>query len=220
MEARLFIVDDHEVVQHGLAMSLQNYLDEAANPDFTLSVVGAARTGTDALAAIPQSGANTAFVDVMLPDMSGLRLIRTLREQGLSKERLRVLVVTELGSPNVREMFASGANGYISKQEESAVFAEAVRAILDNPSKTWLQPHVAQELVKLEYTLKAYELTPTEIDVIELLELSNPEIAEYLGITVGTVRNHLMNIYGKLNVDSRKDVVAFARRLGLRSLRY
>lgn len=220
IEAHLFLVDDHEVMRHGLAMALQNY--HAENPATTLrvNVVGTAQNGEEALKKIPTSAANVAFVDVMMPDMSGLTLIRRLREMGFPKERLRILVVTELTSPNIREMLASGANGYISKQEPAEIFAEALRAVLSDPLATWLQPEAARELVKLEYALKTYELTLAEIDVMQLLHLSNPEIAECLGVTVGTVRNHLANIYSKLSVNSRKDVVHFAKRLGLVSARY
>jgi DNA-binding NarL/FixJ family response regulator len=218
--ARIFLVDDYEIVRHGLAMSLLNFLDEAPQSDLHIEFVGAAQTGEEALHLIPTSGANVAFVDIMLPDMSGLAVIRDLRGRGLDKEQLRILVVTELPSPNIREIFAAGANGYITKQEHSVLFIEALRFILANPTKAWLQPDVAQQLVKLEYALKVYGLTSTEIDVIQLIHISNPEIAERLGVTAGTVRNHLANIYDKLNVSSRKDAVNFARRLGLLSVTY
>jgi DNA-binding NarL/FixJ family response regulator len=219
-EARIFLVDDHEVVRHGLAMSLLNFLEESPQTALTVRFVGTAQTGEEALRLIPESGANVAFVDVMLPDMSGLAVMRRLRELGLGKERLRIMVVTELTSPNVREIFAAGANAYISKQERGAMFIEALAAILAEPMKSWLQPDVAQQLAKIEYTLKAYGLTPAEIDILQLLHLSNPEVAECLGITANTVRNHLANIYEKLNVNSRKDVTNFARRLGLVSIVY
>jgi DNA-binding NarL/FixJ family response regulator len=220
LEARLFLVDDYEIVRHGLAMAIVEFFAE--NPAYSINarVVGNAANGKEALERIPTSDANIVFVDVMMPDMSGLTLIRRLREMGLSKERLRILVVTELTTPNIREMFASGANGYISKQEPTELFAEALRALLQDPHTSWLQPEVARDLVKIEYTLKTYELTPAEIELIQLLHLTNPEIAECLGITVGTVRNHLANIYSKLNVSTRKDVVTFAKRLGLVSVRY
>lgn len=218
--ARIFLVDDHEIVRHGLAMSLLNYLDETPQSDLRVEFVGTARTGEEALHLLPTSEANIAFVDVMLPDMNGLEVIRRLRKQGFDKHRLRILVVTELTSPNVREIFTSGANGYITKQEQSAVFIEAIRSILADPTKSWLQPEVAQKLVTLEYSLKVYGLTPAEIDVIQLLHLSNPEIADRLDITVGTLRNHLANIYKKLQVKSRPEVLNFARRLGLLSVAY
>jgi DNA-binding NarL/FixJ family response regulator len=220
LEARLFLVDDYEIVRHGLAMALIEFLQQHVQFSINARVVGNAANGKEALERIPQTDANIVFVDVMMPDMSGLTLIRRLREMGFSKERLRILVVTELTTPNIREMFASGANGYISKQEPTEVFAEALRALLADPHTSWLQPEVARELVKIEYTLKTYELTPAEIELIQLLHLTNPEIAECLGITVGTVRNHLANVYSKLNVNSRKDVVTFAKRLGLVSVIY
>ncbi len=220
LEARLFLVDDYEIIRHGLAMALTQYLEE--HPEYALSVrvVGVARNGEEALQQIPTSEANVVFIDLMMPDMSGITLIRRLREQGLSKERLRILVVTELASPNLREIFAAGANGYISKQEPTERFAEALRSILADHITSWLQPEIARELLKTEYALKTYGLTNAEIDVLQLLHLSNPEIAECLGVTVGTVRNHLANVYSKLNVNSRKEVENFAKRLGLVSVRY
>ncbi|MFY7998715.1 MAG: response regulator [Candidatus Kapaibacteriota bacterium] len=220
LEARLFLVDDYEIIRHGLATSLQVFFEDNPHLKTIIRIVGTANNGAEALAQIPNADANVVFIDVMMPDMSGLVLIRRLREMGFSKERLRILVVTELTTPNIREIFASGANGYISKQEPTEVFAEALTAILKEPINSWLKPEVARELVKTEYALKTYELTPAEIETLQLLHLSNAEIAEYLGITAGTVRNHLANIYAKLNVSTRKEVEQFAKRLGLVSMRY
>lgn len=214
-EARIFIIDDYDVVRQGLALSLQNFLRNSGDDRLRIEFVGTAPTGKEALEQIPDSGANILFVDIMLPGMTGIDIIRTIREQGIKREQLRILVVTELMSPNIREMFSAGANGYISKQEPSSMFIDAIQAILSDSSLTWLTPETAQKLIKTEYTIKMYGLTPTEVDIIQMLILPNPEIAEKLGVSVGNVRNHLVNIYDKLNLKSRNDLVNFARRLGL-----
>jgi DNA-binding NarL/FixJ family response regulator len=217
-EARIFLVDDHEVVRHGLQMSLTNFLEEHSEVELHISFVGAAKTGEEALQHIPDSGANVALIDVALPDISGLEVIRRLRQSGLGKDQLHILVVTELAAPNVREIFAVGANGYLDKQADSSVFIEALLSILREPLRTWMQPSVAQHLLKVDFALKAYHLTRQEIEVLQHIHLSNPEISEVLNISTGTIRTHLSNIYDKLNVHSRKEAFEIARRLGLVSL--
>lgn len=214
-EARIFLVDDHEVVRHGLEMSLTNYLEEHPAIELTIRFVGVAKTGEEALAQLPASGANVALIDIALPDMSGLEVIRRLRQSGSGKDHLHILVVTELTAPNVRAIFAVGANGYLDKQEDSSVFIEALRSILHEPLRSWMQPAVAQQLLKVDVALKAYQLTRQEIEVLQHIHLSNPEISEVLNISTGTVRTHLSNIYDKLNVPSRKEAFEIARRLGL-----
>ncbi|MBL7990627.1 MAG: response regulator transcription factor [Candidatus Kapabacteria bacterium] len=214
-EARIFLVDDHEVVRHGLEMSLTNFLEEHPHLEIEISFVGAAKTGEEALAYLPASGANVVLMDIALPDMSGIEIIRRLRESGYSKEQLHILVVTELASPNIREIFAVGANGYLDKQEDSSVFIEALFSILRDPLRSWMQPTVAQQLMKVDFAIKAYQLTRQEIEVLQHIHLSNPEISEVLNISTGTIRTHLSNIYDKLNVPSRKDAFEIARRLGL-----
>lgn len=218
--AKIFFVDDHEVVLHGLMMSLMKYLGRSPEKNFTAEFVGTARTGGEALERIPESGANVAFVDIMLPDISGLTVIRRLRERGLDKERLRIIVVTELIEPNVREIFASGASAYITKQEDGSTLAEALSALLVEPLKTWVQPDVAQRLLKVEYTLKKYGFTPAEIEILQLLHLRTAEIAERLGVSIATIRMHLTNIYAKLRVAGRKEALEFARFLGILSVSY
>ena len=218
LEARIFLVDDHEVVRHGLQMSLTNYLEENSDIELQIHFVGMAKTGSEALKLIPTSQANVALIDVALPDISGLEVIRQLRQSGFDKEQLRILVVTELSSPNVREIFAVGANGYLDKQEDSGVFIDALVSILREPLFTWMQPSVAQHLLKIDFALKAYHLTRQEIEILQHIHLSNPEISEILHISTGTIRTHLSNIYDKLNVHSRKEAFEVARRLGLVSL--
>lgn len=214
-QARIFLVDDHEVVRHGLEMSLKIFMEEHPHQDLSISFVGTAKTGDEALRLLPVSGANVAFIDIALPDMSGIEIIRRLRQSGLSKEQLRILVVTELASPNIREIFSVGANGYLDKQADNSVFIEALLSILQEPLRSWMQPNVAQHLLKVDFALKAYQLTRQEIEILQHINFSNPEISEILSISVGTIRTHLSNIYDKLNVSSRKEAYEIARRLGL-----
>lgn len=186
----------------------------------TISVVGTASSGADAVAGVralhaSQATPNFLLIDFQLPDMLGSDVIQTLRADGIISEQMRALVMTGMENAPVKSILASGANGYISKQEPSTTFLAAMRHVFLKPDDLWLNPAEAKRMLNAERSLTTAGITSAEKNVLRLLYLTNEEIAETLNISRGTVKNHLNNMYSKLGINSRPEAVQFALKVGL-----
>jgi DNA-binding NarL/FixJ family response regulator len=147
--------------------------------------------------------------------MNGTDVIKTLRASGINASELPILLMTGLETAPVKEILASGANGYISKQETSEAFIRAIRQLFANPSDVWMNPSVAKQMLSAERALSEAGITAAEKNVLKVIRLPNEEIGELLGISKGTVKNHIANIFEKLGVTDRDDAVKFAVKVGL-----
>jgi DNA-binding NarL/FixJ family response regulator len=226
-EIRLFIVDDHAAIRFALeAWAAQPTLEQSELPsnaslpvsDTTqtpIRVVGTAETGHEALRLIPECRPTVLLIDLQLPDMQGTEVIVNLRQSGWDASTLKVLVMTGLETASVKEILASGANGYISKNESSEAFLSAIRHLARASGEVWLHPTVAKQMLVAERMLNEAGITAAERNVLRLIRLSNEEIGEILGISKGTVKNHIANIFQKLNIADREEAVQFAIRVGL-----
>jgi len=126
-----------------------------------------------------------------------------------------ILVISGSHLATARDVLAAGANGFVSKQEEQAVFVEGVRFLAQNPGKTWVSPSTHRQLLHTDALLKKAGLTPAEQSVLRLAKYSNKEIADELGIAESTVKKHFWSIFQKLGIASRYDAIAFAVDAGL-----
>jgi DNA-binding NarL/FixJ family response regulator len=220
-QIRLFIVDDHELVRY----AMESWMTQDTAPPTTseaphISVVGTASNGADALVGIREmqntdTAPNFLLIDFQLPDMLGSEVIHALRTEGIGTEQMRALVMTGMENAPVKSILASGANGYLSKQEPSTTFLAALRQVFLKPDDLWLNPAEAKRMLNAERSLTTAGITSAEKNVLRLLYLSNEEIAEALNISRGTVKNHLNNMYSKLGINSRPEAVQFALKVGL-----
>lgn len=211
---RIFVVDDHEVIRFAFESWIQKTHSENTN-EIMITIVGSASTGAEALELIPQQTPTVLLIDLQLPDMLGTEVIKSLRASGWDSSKLRVLVMTGMETASVREILASGANGYLSKQESSETFIAAVRYVATNTSEVWLNPSVAKQMLNAEKALHEAGITLAEKNVLRLIRLSNEEVGELLSISKGTVKNHVANIFQKLGITDRQDAVQFAIKVGL-----
>ncbi len=225
---RTFIVDDHAVIRFALEAWAQKTSEQAnaeavaASASGVLTstaaeivVVGSADNGTDALRLIPEAQPNVLLIDLQLPDMQGTEVIRQLRASGWDKQKLPILLMTGMETAQVKDILASGANGYLSKQESSETFIAALRHIVKYPLDVWLNPAVAKQMLSAEKAFQEAGITAAEKNVLRLIRLSNEEIGELLGISKGTVKNHVANIFQKLGITEREEAVQFAVKTGL-----
>ncbi|MFE0020927.1 response regulator [Amycolatopsis sp. NPDC059021] len=193
---RVQIVDDHALVREGLALIL------AARPD--IEVAGQYASGPELLAAGTE--ADVVLLDLYLPGIDGLAVLRRLRERPAPP---RVLMLTTVGRPReIREALASGADGFMLKDSSGDELAAAVRAAADGV--TALSPSAAAAL-----TAKGEEgLTRREQDVLALLAegLSNRDIAARLRLAERTVKVHVGNVLAKLGVTTRTQAALAAAR--------
>ena len=115
----LFIVDDHALVRDMLGEFL------GMEPDLT--VVGTAASGAEALERIPEEGCDVAIVDVAMPGMSGIELVRRLKQE--RPELVCLMLSGHVEQVYVRDALAAGASGYVMKGDPN-VIAGAVRQVL------------------------------------------------------------------------------------------
>lgn len=206
------VVDDHPIVRAGVRTVLDD-IEEIA-------VVAEGSSGDDALRLVEQHRPDVLVLDVNLPDSNGIEVTRRLCEAG-TKTAILILTVHD-DRETVFGLLASGAAGYVLKDEALEILPDAVRAAARGES--WLSPAVARQVVERVAgrepggTSQQSEgfpvLTPRETEVLQLLAqgLDNTRIAERLVVTKRTVQNHVSAIYGKLGVATRTEAALYAIR--------
>ncbi len=203
------LIDDHPVVRAGI----RTILDAAED----VIVAGEGSSGADALRLTEQHRPDVLVLDVNLPDLNGLEVVRQLRAR---QARTAILILTAHADPSlVMGLLEGGAMGYVLKDEALETLLSAVRAVAAGQS--WLSPPIARQVVQRAAGRPASfpldELTPRELDVLRLLAqgLDNAAIARRLVVTTRTVQNHVSVIYNKLGVSSRTEAALCAIRCGL-----
>jgi DNA-binding NarL/FixJ family response regulator len=177
------------------------------------AVVSTGRQALDRIVLSPDAAAiNFLILDLDMPDMTGLEVIKTLRTKAWKHP---ILTISGSHLATARDVLAAGANGFISKEEGQPVFAEAVRFLASSPTRTWLSPATHRQLLHTEQLLKKAGLTPAEQAVMRLAKLSNKEIADTLSISESTVKKHFWSIFQKLGISSRYDAITLAIEAGL-----
>lgn len=207
---RLIIADDHAIVRQGLASLLDD------QPD--IQIVGQAGTGSEALSMARRRHPDLALLDVTMPDMNGFEATRRIKEE-LPEVEILVLTMHE-EEAFFFEALQAGASGYVLKGAHIDELLHAIRVI--QKGGVHISPDLAGELVR-DYLHRNPTpaddglLTPREQEVLTLIAqgFTNGEIAEYLTLSVNTVKSHRSNIYDKLDIHDRASVVDYALRRGL-----
>jgi len=213
---RLLLVDDQEMFREGLRLIL------AQQRDF--EIVGEAAQGLAALEAVRKLSPDVVLMDLRMPVLGGAEATRRIKAEAPG---VRVIVLTTFEEDE--EVFAAmraGASGYLLKASPSEKLCEAIR--LAARGETWLEPSVAAKLVA-EFGRLAERpgataaaslvepLSPREREVLRCLAegMSNKEIGSRLAISEGTVKNHMSQVLGKLQVLDRTQAALRGRELGL-----
>lgn len=226
LSVKLLIVDDHPLFRQGVRSALSAYDD--------IDVVADASSGEDAvewlIAAAPNREPNVALVDLNLPGMSGLELTRQLRHQYPS---LGVVMLSiHEGDEHAFNALQAGAADYRSKDVNPKELADIVRRVARGEyviNDVVEKPKVASRLLSQfrslpqDYSASAetdfplfQPLSDREIEVLERIASggSNKEIADTLGISTQTVKNHISSILRKLSLNDRTQAVLYALRRG------
>ncbi|MBS0345393.1 MAG: response regulator transcription factor [Proteobacteria bacterium] len=205
---RLLLVDDHAIVREGYRRLLE------MRPD--LRIVGEAGTARDALEQFRLLEPDVLVLDLGLPDMGGVELIRRLVQRD---DRVRILVFTMHREPLfATQALRAGALGYVTKSSPPTVLVEAVYKVAER--RQVISPDIAPELALalVERPREPLaELAPREFEILRLLldGCSAEEIGERLSISSKTVQNCHYQIKSKLGVRSDIELTRLALRLGL-----
>jgi DNA-binding NarL/FixJ family response regulator len=210
---RVFLVDDQTLVRKGVR-SLLSLL-----PD--IEVVGEAVDGTEALSLIPTVSADVVLLDIRMPGLDGLSVLRRLAAPG----RLpHFIVLTTFDDADaLLEGCRAGARGFLLKDVSLEQLAAGIRAVAEG--RSIMQPSITETLLRNLQGRPAAQLgeslteppTERERDVIRLMAggFTNREIGEMLGLSEGTVKNHVSRLLLKLDARDRTSAVlkAIASRL-------
>lgn len=201
---RLLIADDHPIVLNGI---------EAIFRGSDFEVVASCRNGEEVLRALPATDPDMMILDVQMPKMSGLAVLRTLRSA--DNPMPIILLTASLSNAEALEAIQLGANGLILKETAPRELLQSAQSV--RSGERWLDPEATKRALKQalveRQTTQHGALTRRETDLTRLVSrgLRNKEIAAQLEISEGTVKMHLHHIYEKLGVGSRTELVIFAR---------
>ncbi|QNK55716.1 response regulator transcription factor [Paenibacillus sp. PAMC21692] len=207
---RILIAEDQAMVRQGLKMMMET--------DPEMIVTGEAGNGKEAIALCEKQAFDVAVLDIQMPEMSGLEALRSIRSRW---PRCKVLMLTTFNDDEYAlEAMKSGAHGYMLKDAEPEALVRSIRSCLSGGLS--LQENVAAKLIpRLLGNAKEpsvdSSITPRELAITRLVGegRSNKEIAEELGLSVGTVKNHISGIMDKLDLRDRTQLAIYAIRHGI-----
>jgi DNA-binding NarL/FixJ family response regulator len=219
---RILIADDHPVFRYGLRALLM------AEPDMEL--VGEATSGDEVIEHAARLHPDVILMDLNMPGRTGIEATRRILE---SQPQIGILVLTMFDDDSVFAAMRAGARGYLLKGAEGDETLRAIRAV--RRGEAIFSPAIAQRLIHYfashlhdspSQSMDASsdsrpavfpELSGREREILEFIAqgYTNSAIAERLVLSPKTVRNHVSNIFGKLQVADRAEAIIRAREAGL-----
>lgn len=204
---RLILADDHPLIIEALGVLLR--------PDF--EVVCAVEDGEALVAAVAKCEVDLVITDLSMPMLDGLQAIARIRQR---RPGLPVIVLSMHGEPSyAREVFASGANGFVVKTEASEELLTAIRTVLRGGT------YVSSSLSELRAALSngmsvapaVPELSRRQQEILQLLAegLTAKQIARQLHISTKTVEYHRTRLLELLNLKTTAELIRYSVRAGL-----
>lgn len=212
----VLIADDHSLMRQGLTQILE--LEDDIN------VVAQAENGEEAVKRTLEFKPDVILMDINMPIMNGIEALRRLRDIGV-ESKIIILTIHD-DREYLYETINIGANGYVLKDADSDSLVKAIKDVMKG--KSYIQANIAKLLAtemkgkenKSEDELKVEALTRREYEVLTLIAegLNNREIAEKLFISEKTVKNHVSNIFKKIDVCDRIQAAIFAYKTNIKKL--
>src|SRR5215211_6215642 len=209
---RVVVADDHALFRYGLKAMLANAED--------FEVVSEAATGEEVVEKVAQTRPDIVLMDIQMPGISGIEATRRVLEKDSS---IGVVVVTMFeDDDSVFSAMRAGARGYVLKGADAQEVLKVLGAVAEGEAH--FGPEIAKRLMgffsapKPAAPSEAFpELTAREAEVLDLIAqgLNNQDIARRLYLSPKTVRNHISNIFLKLQVADRAQAIVRAREAGL-----
>ena len=207
---QLVLADDHPIVLHGL----QQLFERQRGFD----VIGCCRSGADALEILRTRPVDVLVLDLRMPGLSGLDVLRAVSDEKIG---CRVVLLTAaLRDADVTEVVQLGAKGVVLKESPPEALVECVRRV--HRGQEWIDRGTVARVMDRQRAAPrngdaASPLTPRELEIVRMVArgLRNRDIGHRLSISEGTVKIHLHNVYEKLGVDGRLELLLYAQEKGL-----
>ena len=198
-QIKVLIADDHALVRMGVRLLIASQKD--------LTLVAEVKNGREAIAAVERFKPDVAVIDLLMSQTDGIEATARIKE---TSPGTNVVILTSYGaSDGISRALANGAIGAVLKSETEDELVHAIRHAAAGRS------HVTEEIrAQLATDPPLQALTPRQLDVLKSITrgLSNPDIAQELGIDVATVKTHIAKIFEKLGAANRSEAVAIALR--------
>ena len=202
---KVMIADDHSMIREGIKQLLEF--------DGSIKVVAEASNGIECLEKLGHYDPEVLLLDINMPEKNGIDVLRQMKAED---SKIKVLILTV---HNEMEYLTSaveiGVDGYILKDSESAELKKAIRAVRDG--ENYIQPNLIPALNRHLLNRdtdkdKIFSLTNRELEVLVQVAngMFNKEIATNLNISERTVKNHISNIFKKIDVSDRTQAAVFA----------
>ncbi|MBN2385676.1 MAG: response regulator transcription factor [Anaerolineales bacterium] len=206
----ILVVHEYELMCHIISAVFDDEDD--------IHVAGSATDLKNAIRQIKRGNIDIVLVSTRLPDQGALKLTKKLLKEE-PEVKIIALGISE-NKGHILQFVEAGVNGYVLHENSLDDLIETIHAV--HADRAFVSPEIASALIeRVSQLTQAFEqigvnvpetidLTNRELEVLELLnqDLSNKEIADRLVIEVGTVKNHVHNILGKLGVNTREDAAA------------
>jgi DNA-binding NarL/FixJ family response regulator len=206
---RVFLADDHPLFRIGLRIALDQEAD--------VQLIGEASDGFSAVEKIRADPPDVSLIDVDMPGISGIRVIRVLRQ---AYPQMKILVLSTYDDEKyVQGAMQAGADGYVLKCVEVAELVRIIRSFCEG--RRVVSPYLVNLTLDPRATVKTLDedaavelptLTHREKEILRSLiqGQSNKEISDSLCVSVETVKSHIKSIYHKLHVKNRVEAVTAA----------
>ncbi len=200
---KLIIVDDHKIIRDGLRAIIK--------ADVDINVVGDAESGDDLMVLLTTQPADVILLDMHLPRKDGIDITKDLKAL-YPDIKILIHTMSEL-IEEIETVVKLGVNGYILKTAGSDELISAIKLVAHGSS--YFSHSVMNSFIRSAMDGKVTPLrtlTPTEIKLLNLvyLERNHDQIAMEMDITKGTLKNHLRNMFRKLNVKSEVGLIKYA----------
>lgn len=203
----VMLVDDHVLIREGIKQLLEF--------DGSMKVIAEASDGIECLEKLKNVKPDILLLDINMPNMNGIDVLKELKEKN---DPLKVLILTVHSEVEyLVKAVDIGANGYILKDSGSAELKQAINAVIDEGS--YIQPNLIpalnSRLINRDMDReKLASLTKREVEILTQVAcgMFNKEIAVNLNISERTVKNHISNIFKKIDASDRTQAAVFAIR--------
>lgn len=205
MKTKIMIADDHNLIREGLKQLLEF--------DGSMEIISEASNGVECLDKLQNIIPDILLLDINMPEKNGLEVLEEIKKM---KYEIKVLILTVHNELEyLLKAVDIGVDGYILKDSESAELKRAINAVLagENYIQASLIPALNNRLANRDIDKdKIDSLTGRELEVLIQVAsgMFNKEIATSLNISERTVKNHISNIFKKIDVSDRTQAAVFA----------